>query len=187
MAGPAVLLTIEVCTKQHRLAHEPELLGNNILQTGVSSSALSLPTGGVPQYTWMGSPTHPHDQDRRSLFAALMGRSGGTDRLDFGGQRSGLLSNLFGKTLQDRQQETLSTYAELREAWEATKLDYSSTGSYGEALFAHPDQNTMGLDAGIDGGFIKRLESVVKMIHLSKQGALGKVAPPSLLRLYGWF
>ena len=57
----------------------------------------------------------------------------------------------------------------LAEAWESTASIFDGlTSSYGQPLFSVPEQDILGIDDNINGGLIRQLEAVARMIAYSQ-------------------
>ncbi len=147
--------------------------GADRMLVGDSTSPLVLNPGKPPSFSGMKPAGNNSEQDRRAFFQALAGieNSSTTGRLNFDSSNTFSTSDPFKNVYNNLLTSSLNTFDTLGNIWNNTELNYTSTGSYGEALFAKPSANDLGFDNEIKGGLIKQLEAVAKMIELGARDA----------------
>jgi uncharacterized protein (DUF1501 family) len=146
--------------------------GNDRMLIGNSSSPLVLRPGNVPSINHLTGESNVNT-DRRALFNALAGIEGSTTRLDFGAERTDTVSDPFRSLYNNKSLNAISTFEQMKQSWESVEVNYTTTGSYGEALFEVPTAQQLGFTQSVSGKLIRQLEAVAKMIHLAASGNLG--------------
>ncbi len=147
--------------------------GGDRMLVGDSTSPLVLNPGAPPNISGMNPTGNNSDQDRRAFFQALAGvqNSSTSGILNFDSSNtfstSDPFKNIYNKLLTNAQ----GTFDTLGSTWNNNVLNYTSTGSYGEALFANPSASDLGFNSAIKGGLIKQLEAVAKMVDLGARDA----------------
>lgn len=149
--------------------------GNDRMLIGDTTSPLALSAGGIPVMTMQEADKGDDHQDRRALYKALSGEqnSSSSGKVSFDASNTFDTSDPFMSVYNSMLNNTMATFDELKLAWDATPVSYTTTGPYGEALFGIPDATTLGFGQGIGGHLIRQLESVAKMVHLGASGLLG--------------
>jgi uncharacterized protein (DUF1501 family) len=146
--------------------------GNDRMLIGNNSSPLVLNPGNVPSINYLSGDSNANT-DRRALFNALAGIEGSTTRLEFGTDRTDAVSDPFRALYNNQSLNAVSTFNQLKQIWDSLEVNYTTTGSYGEALFEVPTAQQLGFTQSVNGNLIRQLESVSKMIHLAASGNLG--------------
>jgi len=147
--------------------------GADRMLVGDSTSPLVLNRGRPPRFSGMNLSGSNSDQDRRAFFQALAGiqNSSTSGRLNFDASNtftsSDPFKNIYSKLLTTSQ----GIFDILGETWNNNELNYTATGSYGEALFASPSVSDLGFGNAIKGKLIEQLEAVAKMIDLGARDA----------------
>jgi len=132
--------------------------GNNRMLIGNQTSPLVLSPGTPPALFEMQAYRNTYDDQRRALFKDLI-RVGKNSVNPF--QR--LESNLLDRSI--------TNFDALRESWVNNDITYTTKGPYGEDLFAVPTASTLGFRENIGSGFIKRMETIAKMVELGATDA----------------
>lgn len=147
--------------------------GGNIMMVGRNDSPLVLNTGAPPYIGYLRTGTSSGHDDRRALYKALAGAQGSTGRLDFNSANTPETADYFKNLYNRLLLKSLSTFDYLNDSWGAGQIDLITPDSYGQALFSIPDHEQLGFSRNINGGLIKQLESVTRMIHMGASGLLG--------------
>lgn len=110
--------------------------------------------------------------DRIAIFKALMGleNTSSTGNLNFSVENTFQTHDDFQRLYAEGLNKSLNVFEPLSNVWNANPISYSSTGSYGESLFAKPSQADLGFNTELKGKLFPQLEAVAKMIDLSAKG-----------------
>lgn len=141
--------------------------GNDRMLIGNQSKPLVLKSGTPPRFQSMITGTNASNSDRIALFKALMGINSSTDNLTFNADNTFKTSDHFQRFYGEGLNKSFDTFDALYNTWNANPINYSSTGSYGESLFAMPTKSDLGFKTDIKGKLFSQLEAVAKMIDLS--------------------
>jgi uncharacterized protein (DUF1501 family) len=131
--------------------------GNNRMLMGDKTSALVLSPGKPISFRDMRPNSDSYNQERRTLFQELIEigkRASNFERLE--------------ANLLDRSQ---TNFEALATAWENNTIDYASKDPYGEDLFAVPAPDVLGFNEKLSGAFIKRMDTVAKMVDMGAKDA----------------
>ncbi len=131
--------------------------GNNRMLMGNSTSPLVLNPGTPPQFYEMKKDYNSYQTQRRTIFNDLIniGKSGKPFQQ--------LTANLLNRSMTNF--ESLST------AWVDNTIEYTAKGPYGEDLFDVPTSEMLGFENKLSSSFIKRMDTVAKMIDLGAKDA----------------
>ncbi len=130
--------------------------GNSRMLIGDNTGPLVLGTGTPEVFTEM-RPNINSEIARRTVTKALSSGVHFTDSNPF--------KRLYGNMLD----ASMTTFETLSDVW--SNPPYTSTGPYGEALFAVPSASDLGFTEKLTGSLIPKLESVARMIDLGAQDA----------------
>jgi uncharacterized protein (DUF1501 family) len=146
--------------------------GNDRMLVGNQTSPLILSAGNPPRFSEMVSGGNNSDDDRVTLFKALLGESGTSPsgNLTFDGTNTVTATDPFQTVHSSMLNKSYDTFNELYQVWNNNNLNYQRVGSYGESLFSKPTTSHLGFNTEIKGDLISQLNAVAKMIHLSASG-----------------
>lgn len=152
--------------------------GNDRMLIGEQSSPLILSPGSPPRFSEMVGGSSNSNDDRIALFKALAGtqNTSPSGKVVFGADKTFVTNDEIKRVYANMLNKSFSTFDQLYSVWNANSITYSSTGSYGEALFGVPSSTDLGFGSAISGQLIAQLESVAKMIHLAATGKFGNTA-----------
>ncbi len=121
----------------------------------------------------MISAQNNSNDDRIAAFKALMGieNSSPSGNVTFGAGNTFATSDDFKRLYGSGLNKSFDTFDSLYAIWNDNPINYATTGSYSEALFAKPSKADLGFDKDIKGGLISQLSAVAKMIDLGSKGA----------------
>jgi uncharacterized protein (DUF1501 family) len=148
--------------------------GNDRMLIGKKTAPFVIHPGSIPYFKQMRKNHNSHEDDRRALFKALAGITEGSsastlglNKMNYGDENP--FKRLYGKMTN----KSLTTFDELFGAWHApeNEITYTSTGPYGEDLFANVKNTDIGFNASLKGNFISQMDSVAKMIDLGAKDA----------------
>ena len=146
--------------------------GNNRILIGNQTSPLVLSPGSPPYFSGMKKDGSRFSNERRALFNALSGIAAETSTTTLNLVTTAFTdSNPFKRLYSDMSNRSRTNFDSLNATWNDNPISYSTKGPYGEELFEKVSAADLGFSQDIDGGFIKQLEAVSKMIDLGAKDA----------------
>ena len=146
---------------------------NDRMLIGNQSKPLVLRPGTPPRFLEMVQDVNNANNDRIAIFKALMGieNNSSSGNVSFGTTNTFTTTDDFKRVYGEGLNKSYNTFDSLYSTWNANPINYTSTGSYGEALFAKPSKADLGFSDEIKGGLFSQLDAVAKMINLGASGA----------------